>query len=91
MSNKGVGPWGLAAVFGMAAVLINPLWVDPAGATRTLDNAGFSHAETTGYGWFKCGKGDLWHTNFKAQNPNGKEVTGTVCKGLLKGSTVRFD
>lgn len=91
MSDAKTILYGLAATFAIAAASFNPLWVDPAGAAKTLDSVGFTNIETTGYGWFKCGKGDAWRTDFKAQNPNGKEVTGTVCSGFFKGSTVRFD
>ena len=76
---------------GLVAAFCNPLWVVPAGATDTLDSHGFTNIETTGYSWFGCGRGDLWHTKFTATNQNGKEVSGVVCKGLLKGSTMRLD
>lgn len=38
-----------------------------------------------------CGKGDLIRTRFTATNTKGQEVNGTVCKGLFKGNTIRFD
>ena len=81
----------LLLVFGLAAGFTNPAWQDPEGASQTLTNAGFEPTDVGGYAWFSCGKGDLWHTKFKAKNPQGKEVSGAVCKGLMKGSTIRFD
>ena len=81
----------LGLSLGLIAALTNPLWVDPAGATNTADSHGFTNVETTGYRWFGCGKGDIWHTGFKATNQNGKDVTGVVCKGFFKGSTLRLD
>lgn len=80
-----------ALVFGLAAGFTNPAWQDQEGAAQTLENAGYDVVETGGYGWFSCGKGDLWKTDFVAKNQNGKEITGTVCEGLFKGSTIRFD
>lgn len=76
---------------GLIAAVCNPLWVDPAGAIDTADSHGFTNVQTTGYSWFGCGKGDLWHTKFTAQNENGKDISGVVCKGLFKGSTLRLD
>lgn len=81
----------LVLVFGVAAAFSNPAWQDPEGAAQTLENAGYEVTETGGYGWFSCGRGDLWRTDFKAKNQNGKEISGTVCEGLFKGSTIRFD
>jgi hypothetical protein len=88
----------LKSTFAISAIALavglsftNPLWTDPAGATKTLDDGGFTQIQTGGYSWFGCGKGDLYHTEFKAKNAQGKEVSGVVCKGLFKGSTIRFD
>ena len=38
----------------------------------------------------KCGEDDNFGWNFSGTNPQGKHVTGYVCNGFLKGSTVRF-
>ena len=64
---------------------------DPTGATRLLESQGYSEIQTHGYGWFKCSKGDTFSTYFSAVNLNKKGVTGTVCSGIFKGATVRFD
>jgi hypothetical protein len=82
---------GVAVAAGLGIGLTNPYWVDPQGASQTLENAGYSNIKTEGYSWFGCGKGDLYHTEFKATSANGKEVSGVVCKGVFKGSTIRFD
>ncbi len=94
---------GIAGIFAVAALTlgfaaaksgVNPLMTDNDGAIETVEKAGFNDVEATGYGWFSCGvgeQGELWRTDFKATNQNGEEVTGTVCKGFLKGSTIRFD
>ena len=81
----------MLVALGVAGCLTNPLWTDPAGATKTLEDAGYTNVKAQGYSWFGCGKGDLYHTEFKANNVNGKQVSGVVCKGVFKGSTIRFD
>ena len=65
---------------------------DPQSATRILVANGYTNVETTGYNWFSCGSGDAYHTGFTAYSPNGTQVSGTVCAGLLfKNSTIRFE
>lgn len=60
-------------------------------AFKALDGMGFTNIEVTGYQPFACSQDDFYHTGFKATNPNGKIVTGTVCSGIFfKNSTVRF-
>lgn len=58
-------------------------------AQKTLENAGMSeitfHRER---GW-ACGKGDIWVTGYRAINPQGREVQGVVCEGLLSHPYIR--
>lgn len=64
---------------------------NPKGARKTLDGAGFSNVQITGYKWFACSKDDFYHTGFKAVGPTGKTVEGCVCEGLfIKNSTIRY-
>ena len=63
---------------------------DPKKANEALDNLGFTEIEITGFEWWGCGQDDMFSTGFKAINPKGKHVQGTVCSGQLKGTTVRF-
>jgi hypothetical protein len=64
----------------------------PDHATRTLENAGYTHIEITGWRPFSCGDGDTFATGFKAIGPTGHQVTGVVCEGLIfKASTIRLD
>jgi len=64
---------------------------DDYAAVRTLRDSGFTDIQTTGYSWFECGEDDTTHTGFRATNPAGLVVEGTVCCGLVfKGCTVRF-
>lgn len=58
---------------------------------RTLQMHGFSKIQTTGYSPFTCDDKDSFATGFRAINPTGHIVEGTVCCGLWgKGCTVRF-
>lgn len=64
---------------------------DETNTRRTLDSAGYTDIEVTGYEWLECGKDDTYHTGFRAKNPKGQVVTGTVCCGMwAKGCTIRF-
>lgn len=63
---------------------------DSGGAKRAAEAAGLTNVEVTGYRVFGCGD-DTFKTGFKGQLANGKYVSGVVCSGWLKGSTIRFD
>ena len=82
--------------YGLGKAGLNPILRDSDGAVETVQkaHADFTNVSATGYGWFACGFGesaDLWRTDFRATNSNGEEVTGTVCDGLFKSATIRFD
>lgn len=59
-------------------------------ALETLQSAGYTNIETTGWVAFMCGKDDTFSTGFIATNPAGKRVEGAVCGGWGKGYTIRF-
>lgn len=83
----------MALCFGVVAMHVTaPLWAtNPDAARQTLINAKQEPDKVGGYGWFKCG-GDIWATRFTLKPQEGKQpVRGTVCKGILKGSTIRYD
>lgn len=63
---------------------------DANSARHTLAGEGYSNVQITGYRFFTCDK-DGWATGFTATGPSGQPVSGTVCKGFLKASTVRMD
>jgi hypothetical protein len=63
----------------------------PADSTSSLEGAGYTKIEITGFRFFGCSEDDTFRTGFKAVGPSGKTVTGVVCGGLLKGSTIRLD
>lgn len=57
---------------------------------RAVESAGYSHVEMTGWQWSGCGENET-ADGFRALNPAGQYVKGTVCCGFfLKGCTVRF-
>lgn len=56
-----------------------------------LASQNYTNIQVLGYGWGKCGNGDIYATNFSATAPSGKKITGCVCSGFMKGHTVRFD
>lgn len=60
------------------------------GAIEALNKAGFTNIEVGGYDLFACGEDDAFSTRFTATNPQGQRVSGTVCSGWFKGSTIRF-
>lgn len=64
---------------------------DDSGAKRAAEGMGFTNVEITGYRMWGCGRDDSFSTGFRAKNVRGETVTGIVCSGWLKGSTVRLD
>lgn len=65
---------------------------EPERAAEVLAAQGYTSIEITGYDAFACAKDDTYHTGFTAKSPNGTQVKGVVCAGVLfKGSTIRFD
>lgn len=57
---------------------------------ETLQKSGYTNIEVTGFSPFSCGEDDTFSTGFRADNPQGQRVEGTVCCGMLKSCTVRF-
>ena len=75
----------------VTALVLGAACTDDANTIRTLRAAGFSDIQTTGWSPFVCGDDDQFETGFRAVNPAGHVVTGTVWCGLItKGCTVRF-
>lgn len=83
----------LACVFVIAVFRFNPLWQDPEGTREFLEDVYPDNAivQAGGYSWFGCGRDDLWQTKFTMKDPNGKEIHGTYCEGIVKGGTLRLD
>lgn len=62
----------------------------PEKTVTILESQGFTNVKTHGFSMFGCGQDDNFSTKFTAEK-DGKTVSGVVCGGILKGSTVRFD
>lgn len=66
-------------------------FTDPKGATRVLQDQGYTNIEITGWRPFAGSDDDTFHTGFSATSPGGRRVTGVVTSGFFKGNTVRLD
>lgn len=88
MMKKTISSFGLLALL---AVTLSSCGVDPEKASRALHAQGMKDVKIEGFSFFGCGKDDHFASNFSAIGANGTLVTGTVCQGWLKGTTVRFD
>jgi hypothetical protein len=62
----------------------------PDRAQATLKKSGYTDITIGGHDYFSCSRDDYSSTHFKAKNPVGQSVEGTVCCGLMKSCTVRF-
>jgi major membrane immunogen (membrane-anchored lipoprotein) len=60
-------------------------------ARRTLENNGYKDVKMNGYVFFGCDEKDTYHDSFEAVSPSNHRVTGVVCGGVLKKSTIRLD
>ena len=74
-----------------AAVVLMTGCTDNEGAERVLRQNGYTDISITGYKPFTCSKDDVFSTGFSAKAPGGQTVTGSVCTGLFKSHTIRFD
>lgn len=63
---------------------------DKEGVKTFLERQGYKYVTTDSGNIFSCGKDDISATKFFAKNPNGYDVSGVVCEGILKGKTIRF-
>lgn len=57
---------------------------------KALESMGFQEISLDGYAPLACSEDDVYATKFKARNPQGRPVEGTVCCGAFKNCTVRF-
>lgn len=63
---------------------------DTDGASRILEEEGYTDINITGADPLMCGERDLKGTKFRAKNQAGNTVTGVVCCGaFFKGCTIR--
>lgn len=78
------------AVIACALVGSYKYMFDTQGTTELLKKNGYTDIVIHGYEYFGCDKNDVFHTAFTAKNSNGVVIDGLVCKGFMKGSTIRF-
>ena len=62
---------------------------DEEATIAALGDEGYTDIRAGGYAWFACSKDDRFKTKYTARNAQGKQVSGAVCCGFLKGCTVR--
>jgi hypothetical protein len=75
----------------LASALALSACTDPDGARKVLEAQGYKNISITGYRYFGCGEDDVFRTGFTAMGPAQHQITGIVCRGHFKGSTVRLD
>ena len=80
----------LAALLAALIFLNSKACVAPVRAAEALEASGFTDIEVGGHAWFECAEGDSFTNTFTARNPQGVEVSGSVCCGVFKGCTIRF-
>jgi len=77
----------IAVVIGTSTLMVRPEL-----ATRILTEQNFSEITIKPWGIqniFACSEDDIFRTRFSAKNVSGDSVSGVVCSGFFKGSTVR--
>lgn len=81
----------LLIVMGIAGIALNFVGCTrPDEARKVLGQAGYTDIKPGGYCVFCCSKDDTFHTEFTAKGPTGQPVSGVVCSGWMKGSTIRL-
>lgn len=81
----------LSVLYGLCVVVALAGCTRPDRARQTLAANGYTDIEMQGYAFFECSDKDTFADKFTARSPAGITVSGAVCSGLLKGSTIRFD
>ena len=61
---------------------------DPVGATKHLEEEGYTEIQITGRQYTGCGN-NLYRTTFVAKNSRGIKVHGLVCKGVFDASVIK--
>ena len=82
-----------AAIFAVAAAAVGTMagCTNAPEAERALKAQNLEPVKVGGYAFFSCSEDDTFKTKFTAKNAKGETVTGAVCSGVLKGSTIRYD
>jgi hypothetical protein len=78
---------GIAIIFSTGGMSIS----DTRKAELLLNTQGFTDVTFEGPAPWRCGDGDTFSRSFTATAKDGAPISGTICEGLLKGSTIRFN
>ena len=79
-----------SALIVTAALVLTACTVSPQTATSAAEDMGFTDVKLGGPSFFGCADEDGFTRTFTAKNAAGRPVQGVICKGLLKGATVRI-
>ena len=60
-------------------------------ARRALEGSGITDIQIGGMAILGCGEKDTFRSKFTGKDSKGNAVSGSVCGGIFKGATVRFD
>ena len=75
----------------LTAAIILAGCTQPDHARKVLESAGYTEIQMQGYDWINCSEDDMYRDKFTAKGPTGKPISGVVCAGFFKGSTIRLD
>lgn len=75
----------------LMAITMGACNVDEVRFDNVMQSEGYEDVTQGKYDWFECGWGDELNSSFRAKNVStGLRVNGTVCCGVFKGCTVRW-
>lgn len=63
----------------------------PDDTRRQLEDAGYSNIIVMGTTAYGCDNSETFRMKFSATGATGRAVTGVICSGVLKASTIRLD
>lgn len=78
----------VAVVLAAVAFAVDVGYADPVGATRHLEDEGYTDIQITGRQYTGCGN-NLYRTAFVAKNSRGIKVHGLVCKGVFDAAVIK--
>ncbi|WP_296737415.1 hypothetical protein [Mesorhizobium sp.] len=81
----------LALICAMGAIVASGgCSVDTQSATHALNAMGIRDVKFGSYAWFACNRRAPFSSTFTGTGADGKPVSGAVCQGILKSTTVRL-
>lgn len=99
MTKKKTSPFALMFAAASLAGILAATWyvndsdvlTDVDGATETIRKAGYKPVSVGGYSAYGCGRGEFVATGFTAQNAEGTQFSGTVCKTPFGRQRITFE